>query len=269
VSTKVKGRRATRQPARKTTARRPRAVDPRIRERRVAVVRAQGRRRLRWLVAIVGLVVLVAGGWLVTQSTLLDVDHVRVTGSQRVPAGDVRRAGGVRPGEAILFVDTAGAERRVEQLPWVGDAQATRHLPGELEIRVTERTPAVWARRSPESVALVDKRGRVLADVPEPPAELPELGGLAAVPPIGRNVDPRAVAGVVEHLPAELRGRVAAIVMAEDAIKLVLRDGPEVRLGPPEHIPAKVRAAAAVLGAIVGPPPAYVDVRVPTAPVAG
>ncbi len=50
---------------------------------------------------------------------------------------------------------------------------------------------------------------------------------------------------------------------------LALRDGPEVRLGPPDNVPAKTRAALAVLGTITGPPPAYVDVRVPTAPVTG
>lgn len=235
----------------------------------MAVARAQGRRRLRWLVAIVAFGVLVAAGWLTTQSTLLDVDHVRVAGTQHVPAGDVRRASGVRPGDAILFVDTEGAKRRVEQLPWVDEARVERHLPGELEIQVTERAPALWARRSPDSVALVDKRGRVLADTPDPPAELPELGGLATVPPVGQDVDPPAAAGIVEHLPAELRGRVAAVVAGQGAVKLVLRDGPEVRLGPPDQIPAKARAAAAVLGTLTGAPPAYVDVRVPSAPVAG
>jgi cell division protein FtsQ len=269
VTTRVKGTSAARRPARKTGVRRPRpSVDPRIRERRVAVVRAQGRRRLRWLVAILACAVLVAVGWLVTQSTLLDVDHVRVAGTQRVPAGDVRRASGVRPGDAILFVDTAAAQGRVEQLPWVDEARVERHLPGELEIQVIERVPAVWARRSPDSVALIDKRGRVLADTPEPQADLSELGGVATIPPIGQDVEPRGVAGVVGHLPAELRARVAAVVTSGGAVKLVLRDGPEVRLGPPDDIAAKARAAVAVLGTIGGAPPAYVDVRVPTAPVA-
>jgi cell division protein FtsQ len=235
----------------------------------VAVARAEGRRRLRWLVAIVALAVLVATAWLVTQSTMLDVDRVGVAGSQRVPAGDVRRVSGVRPGDAILFVDTAASKRRVEQLPWVDEAEVARHLPGELEIRVTERTPVVWSRRTPETVAIIDKRGRVLADTPDPPAELPELSGLANVPSIGQDIDARAAAGVVERLPADLRGRVAAVVTEGEAVKLLLRDGPEVRLGPPDHVETKARAAVAVLGTVAGAPPAYVDVRVPSAPVAG
>ena len=50
---------------------------------------------------------------------------------------------------------------------------------------------------------------------------------------------------------------------------LHLRTGPEVRLGPPTQVAVKVRAALAVLQASAGTPVAYVDVSVPTNPVAG
>jgi cell division protein FtsQ len=250
-------------------AKRPRAsIDPRIRERRVAVVRAQGRRRLWWLIAIAAFGILLAVGWLVIHSPLLDVDHVRVTGTQVVAPGDVRRASGVRAGDPLLFVDTGAAERRVEQLPWVEEASVERRLSGELVVQVTERRPAVWARKAPDSVALIDGRGRVLADVPEAPPELPELSGLAMLPPAGQDITPRAAAGVLEQLP-ELVGRVARVVTDGEAVTLQLRDGPELRLGPPTRVPAKARAALAVLGTITGVPPAYVDVRVPSAPVTG
>jgi cell division protein FtsQ len=251
-------------------AKRPRAsIDPRIRERRVAVVRAQGRRRLRWLIAIAVFGIVVAVGWLVIHSPLLDVDHVRVTGTQLVAPGDVRRASGISAGDALLFVDTGAAERRVEQLPWVDAASVERRLSGELVVRVTERRPAVWARRAPDSVALIDGRGRVLADAPEAPPELPELSGLATLPPVGKGIAPRAAVGVLGQLPPELVGRVARVVSDGRAVTLQLRDGPELRLGPPTRVPAKARAVLAVLGTITDGPPAYVDVRVPSAPVTG
>jgi cell division protein FtsQ len=251
-------------------AKRPRAsIDPRIRERRVAVVRAQGRRRLRWLIAIAVFGILVAVGWLVIHSPLLDVDHVRVTGTQLVAPGDVRRASAIRAGDALLFVDTGAAERRVEQLPWVDEASVERRLSGELVVRVTERRPAVWARKAPDSVALIDGRGRVLADAPEAPPELPELSGLATLPPVGEDIAPRAAVGVLGQLPPELVGRVARVVSDGRAVTLQLRDGPELRLGPPTRVPAKARAVLAVLGTITDGPPAYVDVRVPSAPVTG
>ena len=165
MNTRVKRQSPARKPAQ-----RPRApVDPRIRERRVAVVRARGRRRLRWLIAISVFAILVAVGWLVIQSPLLDVDRVRVTGTQLVAPGDVRRATGVHPGDPILFVDTTAAERGVEQLPWVDDATVERRLSGELVVKVTERRPAAWARRAADTVALIDRRGRILADAPWSP----------------------------------------------------------------------------------------------------
>jgi hypothetical protein len=48
-----------------------------------------------------------------------------------------------------------------------------------------------------------------------------------------------------------------------------VRDGPEVRLGLPQRVVAKGRAALAVLASSAGSPPRYIDVRVPSAPVAG
>ena len=270
MTTRVKGKSGTRQPVRKTPARRSRpTVDPRIRERRVEVARAQGRRRLRWLAAGVGLATLLTVGWLVTHSPLLDVDRVRVTATQHVAADDVRRASGVHRGDPLLFLDLGAAERRIEQLPWVDEARAERTLPGEVELKVSERNPVAWARRAPDVVALVDDRGRVLADVADAPAELPELSGLTKVPAAGNQIAPRAMADVIGKVPAELRARVARVAATQAGVVLALRNGPEVRLGPPDHVAAKGRAAVAVLGTITGAPPGYVDVRVPTAPVTG
>lgn len=235
----------------------------------MAVVRAQGRRRLRWLLAVVMLAILGAAAWLLTHSALLDVDRVRVTPTQHVSAAEVRLASGVSQGDAILFLDLGAVARRIERLPWVDEAHVNRRLSGELDIRVTERSPVAWARRGPDQVALVDERGRVLADATEAPAELPELGAVVTLPPPGGRIDPRAAAGVIGKLPVELRNRVTRVVAGEGAVTLALRDGPELRFGSPDQVPAKARAVSAVLGTITGPPPAYVDVRVPAAPVTG
>jgi len=270
VTTRTTRQTAAKKPARATQARRPRAsIDPRIRERRVAVARAQGRRRLRWLAAVVVLGILGAAAWLLTHSSLLDVDHVRVAPTEHVSAAEVRFASGVNQGDPILFVDLDAVAERIERLPWVDEADVNRRLSGELDIRVTERIPAAWARRAADQVALVDGRGRVLADATEAPAELPELGDVVTLPPPGGRIDPRAGAGVVGKLPAELRNRVARVVADGGAVTLALRDGPEVRFGSPDRVTAKARAVVAVLGTITGPLPAYVDVRVPTAPVTG
>jgi cell division protein FtsQ len=257
---------STRAPARRQPA--PKAIDPRIRERRVAVLRAQGRRRLRWLIGLFVVGVLAAVAWLVTHSALLDVEHVRVIGTQHATAAEVRLAAGVDRGDAMLFVDTGAIEHDVERVAWVDRARVERSLSGELAIHVTERRPAAWARRAPDRVALVDTRGRVLSDAPQPPAELPEVAGLSAVPPAGRQIVP-AAGGVLEKLPSELRVLTTRIAVQEGAVAVALHEGTEVRLGSPDRVAAKARAALAVLGATTGAPPRYIDVRVPSAPVTG
>jgi hypothetical protein len=63
--------------------------------------------------------------------------------------------------------------------------------------------------------------------------------------------------------------RTVRVVVQGDAVTLVLQDGPQVRLGSPDHVAVKARSALAVLRATGSAPPSYVDVRVPSAPVTG
>ena len=266
MSTKAPARR---KPAKKQDRAKASPIDPRIRDRRVEVLRAQGRRRLRWTVALIVVGAVAAGAWLVTHSSFLDVGRIRVTGAQQVPPAEVRRAAGVGRGDPILFVDTGAVEHRVERVAWVDKARVERSLGGEVDIHVTERRPAAWVRRASDRVALVDVHGRVLADAPAPPPGLPEITGLRAVPRAGRQIAPVAAARVLERLPLALGLRTTRITVDGDAVTLGVKDGPEVRLGSPRDVAAKARAALAVMAATAGPPPRYIDVRVPAAPVAG
>ncbi len=264
MTTKVRQRAMT---PRSASARK--TMDPRIRDRRVAVSRAQGRRRLRWMIGLVVLAALAATAWFVTHSALLDVERVRVTGTQQATPAQVRFAAGVSTGDAILFVDTGAVARKVERVAWVDKARVERSLGGEVDIHVTERRPAAWVRRAPDQVAVLDARGRVLTDAAEPPADLPEIGGLRTVPAPGHVVAPAAVPGVLDKLPPELRLRTNRISVEGEEVNIGLRDGPELRLGSTRHVVAKAHAAVAVLASTAGAPPRYIDVRVPAAPVAG
>ena len=221
---------------------------------------------------MIGLLVvagLAAAAWAVTHSSLLDVERVRVTGTQQATAAQVRRAAGVKTGDAILFIDTGAIARNVERVAWVDKARVERSLGGDVDIHVTERRPAAWVRRAPDRVALVDARGRVLADAAKPPPNLPEITGLRAVPTAGHDVVPTTVADVLEKLPLALGLRTTGVAVANDEIVLALRDGPQVRLGSSTQLAAKARAAVAVLASTAAAPPRYIDVRVPGAPVAG
>ncbi|HEX6311341.1 MAG TPA: FtsQ-type POTRA domain-containing protein [Acidimicrobiia bacterium] len=244
-------------------------IDPRIRARRAAVMRAQGRRRLRLLVAATAAATIVAGGWLLVNSAALDVDRIVVRGAADPVAAEVRAAAGVAGGDALLLLDAGDVERRIEAVPAVLDARVERDLPDALRITVVERTPAAWAARGDGSVAVLDRTGRVIAAATTPPA-LPEIRGLERVPvPGAAGAGSRDGAGVVAELPGELGSRVVAVVVGGGAVALELDDGVEVRLGRPRDLARKGRTAVAVLAASGEAPVAYVDVRVPAAPVTG
>lgn len=268
-------------------ARGPRpSMDERIRDRRVAVLREQGRRRLRVLLGIVAVASMVGIAWLVVQSPLFALDTLRVRGTVHASRTEVRVAAGVQTGDALLFVDEGEVARRVEELPWVASARVRRDLPHDLTITVVERAPIAWARRPVPAgtdpaavpVVLVDRTGRVLAESPTPPEGLPELVGATRVPDPGRHLAPAGLARVPAALPEALRAQVGAITASEGALVLAVRAPAggtaaalEVRMGAPSELARKGAAALAVLDVLAarGEHVHYVDVRVPGAPATG
>lgn len=250
-------------------------IDPRIRARRVEVIREQGRRRLRILLVGVSVLCALGLGWLVVESPLLAVRHVRVSGATHVSAVEVRSAAGVTNGAALVTLDGGAIARRVEKLPWVLRASVTKHLPGTLRIAVTERTPVAWAHvdGTPKgtAVALLDASGRVLATTDAPPAALPELVGLGPMPQTGGLVR-RTLLDVRARLADNLAPFVTAITTSPSGVTLRLANGAaagEIRLGRPDELTAKTDAALAVMRGLGGTRAHYIDVSVPQAPATG
>jgi cell division protein FtsQ len=260
-------------------------IDPRIRERRVAVTRAEGRRRLRILLTAVCVASAIGIAWLVVQSPLLAVDTVNVKGTSPLNQPAVRTAAGVKTGTALLFVDTGSVAKRVEALPWVASAKVSRQMPNDLTITVVERVPVAWVRRpalrgSPHrtlgAVALIDRFGRVVSDAPAPPPGVPEIRGIHQVPARGGRIRPAASASALAQLPAALRAETTALTMhgGQGVLELGAVSGGaqptagEVRLGDLEQMGPKGASALAVLDALAseGHRVRYIDVRVPNAP---
>ena len=107
---------------------------PRIAQRRSAVsaeaTRAgdRVRRRVLWSFLLLGLVILC--GFLTTRSELLDVDEIRVNGTEYTPAADVLSTAGIARGEPLLGLDLAEARMRIAQLPWVEQVYSSRSWRG-------------------------------------------------------------------------------------------------------------------------------------------
>jgi cell division protein FtsQ len=244
-------------------------VDPRFRARRAAVQRELGRRRLRILVTVASVVVAVGAAYLAVESPFLDVDRVDVVGTRHLPVDEVRRVVEVAHGDALLRIDLGAVERRVEALPWVADADASRDLPGALRVHVTERAPVAFVRGDDGTATLVAADGTVLGVVLVPPPEAVEITGVRRVPSPGSVLSPPAAAGAVAQLPPALATRVGVIALRDGGdVALGLRAGGEVRVCSLDDLPAKGAAALAVLERVAPSPVDYVNVCVPGAPVA-
>ena len=245
-------------------------IDPRIRQRRIAVRREEGRRRLRLLVAGATVTVTVLGGWGATRSPLLDVDGIDVEGASRTSREELVAASAIRFGQAMVDVDEEGAARSIADLPWVSSASVERRWPDSVVIEVVEREPVAAAPAAGDGWALVDATGQVLAILTSAPSNLLALDGIAPAGPPGSLLGGSAaeLLAVAAAVPADLRPRVAAVQAgAEGGVELRLQPEGTVRLGPAQQLDEKFRAALTVLGQVDTRALATLDVRIPESPV--
>ena len=256
-------------------------IDPRIRERRIAVRRDEGRRRLRLLVIGGSVVAVGLLGWLATRSPLLDVDTIRVVGSRHTTAAAVTRATGVHHGDAMLDIDDGAVAARVRALPWVDTATVRREWPGTVTVDVTERR-AIAAARGPsrsatqETWLLVDADGRLLARQSHAQEGLPAIEGGPFGDTPGATIDAtgKGALAVARAIGPDRVPRIPVVAVVDgDQLELRLAgdkpgtSGGVVRFGPPDQIREKLLAVFTVLDHVDLRDLAVLDVRVPSAPV--
>jgi cell division protein FtsQ len=67
------------------------------------------------------------------------IHEVQVQGASRLGDGQVAATGGIEIGQNIFALDTADAERRLLENPWVREVRITRDLPNRLRVDLVER----------------------------------------------------------------------------------------------------------------------------------
>lgn len=241
-------------------------IDPRIRERRIAVKRSAGRRRLRWVAVAAALVVLVVGVLVVLASPLLSVRRVEVDGAAYVARFDGELLADVvdsLEGEPILIVDLRRAEQRLEGSPWVRSARVTMDFPDRVRIELRERVPLAFFRAGDGRFRVIDDEGRVIVVLDGQPVDYVQITGEG--PEVGPGASAgatyRAAAQLVRALPDELRPRVANLgVTPEGELTMELIEGTTVRFGAPDDLQAKLVALVVVLRRQDGDAPEVIDV---------
>lgn len=109
----------------------------------------------------------------------LRVAAVRIEGAEMTGSRAIGEALGIAAGTSILSLDLHAARDRLTALPWVKQAEIERRLPGQLRVRIVERTP-IARLRGLRRVTLIDTGGNeIAADVRKDRrfAELPLLSG--------------------------------------------------------------------------------------------
>lgn len=214
-------------------------IEPRFRQRRIGVNRAQSRRRLWWL-AVIGLaVVVIVGALAVLGSSLFAVDKVSITGNVYADPAALDAIVDDLTGTPVLLVDTSSIEQQVAAIPWVESARVATSFPSSVTIEIRERKPVAAMMGADGMVRVIDVDGRVLALVDGQPVALVWIAGpgtLDLAPGQFASTGYLSTASLVTKLTPEIRVRIDSVLVTSDGADLVMmltsNDGLiEVRFG--------------------------------------
>lgn len=140
-------------------------------------------------------------------SPRFSIQEVNLLGGKRVSPQVAQEQAGIALGSNIFALDTALAERKLLENPWIYEARVTRDLPRSLRVEVKEREPAALAVFS-ERLYLVTADGEPFKELgPGDPADFPLITGVS-VEGLSRD-RPREIDRVKEGLAVlEQYGRV-------------------------------------------------------------
>jgi cell division protein FtsQ len=257
------------------TNERPRRIDPRIRQRRIEVARRRGRRRLWWILAALGMVVLLAAGVAVLHTPWFSTRVVTVEGSHpHTTTAAIVAAAGLGGHPPLVSVNPGATAARVESLPFVASAGIRREWPDHVVITVQERTPVVQMAAPGAHWSILGGDGRTI-EAGQP--QTPGLVVLIVHAPWG-PVPPSAVGGslpsvaepgleVARTLPPAFAAQVVSITVAPDrTVSLALDSGIVVQIGTATELPAKYEDVAAIIAHASLRGATGIDVTVPQSP---
>lgn len=233
-------------------------IDPRIRDRRIAVARDVGHRRLRRLQSLGAVVGGLAMAFVISRSPLLDVDRVDVSG-EGADVAAVRAALEADTGRAMATVDTQAMADAVAAVPGVASATVRRSWPDTISVDVVASAPAIAARSADGGWVIADGEGAVLAISEDLPAGLVVAADLvlSAAPGQVFPSDHASLVAVAAALPDDLVWRVGDLVAVDEAtVHARLVDGGVVAFTTSSDLGAAGVAASSVAATV---PPGCVD----------
>jgi cell division protein FtsQ len=234
-----------------------RRIEPRLRDRRIAVRRAESRRRLRWVFLAVFVLVVVGSGLAVLGSSLFAIEagQVRVSGDVYTDRVRLQAVIDDLVGTPVLTADTQAAETALEEIPWVDQARVRTDFPHGVRIEIRERVALATYAGPDGQFRVIDGDGRVLDVITGQPIAYVLITGPDPVDrepgeyaPVGYG----AAAKLVQGLTGSVRGRVQSIDVTADGaqLRLLLDDATEVRFGAATDLVTKLVRLETALGAV-------------------
>ncbi|MGH3134173.1 MAG: cell division protein FtsQ/DivIB [Gaiellaceae bacterium] len=226
----------------------------------------------RSLVVGFALVACVLGAyWGARASSVFAVERVEVRGAPPDVARQVENATEDTVGRSLLAVDAGQVEAAVRAVPSVAGVSVDRAFPHTLVVRVAAKRAVAVARRG-QAAWLVTGSGEVIREIPTgTERRFPRLWLTRDIPVnVGGSLPASFVAAARALAAAEdvrLPRRVKAVRSTAGQLTLVLRRGPEIRLGAPVDTLLKLTVAARVFP-LLEDGSVYLDVSVPERPVA-
>jgi len=220
-------------------------IEPRLRDRRIAIRRAAGRKRLKWAAAATAVVVFVVAALAVLGSGLFAVEDVRIEGAEQTTEADLAPIVEELRGTPVLRTDTERIEDMLKALPWVADARVSTQFPDGATVELRERLPAASFQGSDGAWRLIDDTGRVLALSGEAPAGYLTVSG-NGYPDVdaGEFAPPglKGAATLARSLTPAVQARAASIAVTPNGadLRLTFTDGTEIRFGPAEDLVQKL-----------------------------
>lgn len=243
-------------------------IDPRIKQRRIALRRANGRRRLHLLLAGLGAGATIGGALAILHSPLVRVRHLQVSGSTHVSSAEIARVAGVGSATPMVDLNPAKIQVSLERLAWISSAVVTRHWPGTVTITVLERKPIAQVLTSSGVWAELDVSGKVLERSPSSWQGLVALVGFGSPGPPGSVLrGARRGLVVAAGIPRGALPQVKEVVQGPDGqVSLELAGHVDVRLGFPSEVKAKMAALVTMLAQVNMSGAKAIDLEVPDAP---
>ena len=174
-----------------TGSQRPTNRRPAPRRRGRSAKQRMARRKRKNMLFRIVCCVLICAVIILAPTVFFRVSQVEIIGDTRYPANDLITTSGVREGDNLFFLDSAGIVRKLQDAyPYLDTVTIKRKPPSTLHIEVTERIPALSVEQKGKYL-LIDMTGKVLDCVKTKAPDTVEV--------IGANTDKLAAGSVLRE----------------------------------------------------------------------